>query len=331
MRIHILLFMLIATGILSSCWVKYPNGEFPKSPQALPAVNSEFDDYNSDLRIIFHEMFITFSSNRESRGREFDLYTPLFVFSWDQEEGVFGVSEIKDGNYMDAKMTKEWFSSTKTEFDELGPYSFDTGQKEAGLFFSRNTNGKFSIHYKNHWTGTASLEGENPIRLLDGNSNEMYPSFLDPNYLRKDWDRVLNPEKLIFTSDKDGRFDLYEVDLPTKNVVSFLTQKELKQAKKISISSSSNDHASFVYGNVLVFASDRAGGLGGYDLYYSVYSNGNWSTPQNFGPTINSPQDEFRPILSDHPQFKNRLMIFSSNRPGGMGGFDLYYVGIPKF
>ena len=28
-------------------------------------------------------------------------------------------------------------------------------------------------------------------------------------------------------------------------------------------------------------------------------------------------------------EFNNDFMIFSSNRPGGLGGFDLYYVGIP--
>jgi hypothetical protein len=28
--------------------------------------------------------------------------------------------------------------------------------------------------------------------------------------------------------------------------------------------------------------------------------------------------------------FINDLMIFSSNRPGGKGGFDLYYAGIPR-
>ena len=28
--------------------------------------------------------------------------------------------------------------------------------------------------------------------------------------------------------------------------------------------------------------------------------------------------------------YENDLMVFSSNRPGGLGGYDLYYVGIDK-
>lgn len=87
----------------------------------------------------------------------------------------------------------------------------------------------------------------------------------------------------------------------------------------------------FVYGDLLVFSSDRPGGFGGYDLYYSQKTANGWTVPINFGPKINSEFDEYRPVVSEQPEFSNRLMIFSSNRPGGLGGFDLYFVGIPKF
>ncbi|MEB2785365.1 hypothetical protein [Algoriphagus persicinus] len=87
----------------------------------------------------------------------------------------------------------------------------------------------------------------------------------------------------------------------------------------------------FVYADLLVFSSDRPGGFGGYDLYYSHKTGDGWSEPVNFGPKINSEFDEFRPIVSDSWEFSNQVMIFSSNRPGGLGGFDLYFVGIPKF
>lgn len=41
--------------------------------------------------------------------------------------------------------------------------------------------------------------------------------------------------------------------------------------------------------------------------------------------------DEYRPIVrSDKWKFDNNMMIFSSNRPGGKGGFDLYFVGIER-
>jgi hypothetical protein len=83
-------------------------------------------------------------------------------------------------------------------------------------------------------------------------------------------------------------------------------------------------------GNTIVFTSNRPGGYGGFDLYYSVYSNGQWGKPVNFGNKINTAYDEYRPIATSIDGFDNNFMIFSSNRPGGKGGFDLYYVGIEK-
>jgi hypothetical protein len=78
----------------------------------------------------------------------------------------------------------------------------------------------------------------------------------------------------------------------------------------------------------MVFASNREGGLGGYDLYYSVFTKGQWSAPVNFGPSINTASDEYRPVLGSDEEFTNVFMMFSSNRPGGHGGFDLYFTGI---
>jgi hypothetical protein len=78
----------------------------------------------------------------------------------------------------------------------------------------------------------------------------------------------------------------------------------------------------------MVFVSNRSGGFGGYDLWYSKLISGVWSEPQNFGSTINTESDEYRPIIVKYKEIKNDLMIFSSNRSGGFGGFDLYYVGI---
>ena len=91
-----------------------------------------------------------------------------------------------------------------------------------------------------------------------------------------------------------------------------------------------NDECPFVNGRLMVFTSDRAGGFGGYDLYYSIYENGIWSAPVNFGEKINSEFNEFRPITVLAWGFNLDLMFFSSDRPGGKGGYDLYYVGIPK-
>jgi hypothetical protein len=78
----------------------------------------------------------------------------------------------------------------------------------------------------------------------------------------------------------------------------------------------------------MVFSSDKPGGLGGYDFYWSVYDNGCWSNPVNFGAPVNSAYNEYRAIASYAFEFDNELLIFSSDRPCGKGGYDLYYAGI---
>jgi len=45
-----------------------------------------------------------------------------------------------------------------------------------------------------------------------------------------------------------------------------------------------------------------------------------WTTPKNLGPTINSAQDDDFPTLS----CDGTALYFSSNRPGGVGGYDFY-------
>lgn len=69
------------------------------------------------------------------------------------------------------------------------------------------------------------------------------------------------------------------------------------------------------------FSSDREGGFGGRDIYRIVtLPNGEWSLPQNMGPTINGPYDEDSPFIS----LDNKTMYFSSNGPKSMGGFDVF-------
>ena len=74
-------------------------------------------------------------------------------------------------------------------------------------------------------------------------------------------------------------------------------------------------------GNIMYFSSDRPGGQGGKDLYKVMkFFNGEWSNPQNLGPTINTPYDEDAPFI--HPDEKS--MYFSSKGHNTMGGYDIF-------
>jgi len=75
-------------------------------------------------------------------------------------------------------------------------------------------------------------------------------------------------------------------------------------------------------GDTLFFASDRIGGFGLSDIYYSVKDDdGIWQPAQNIGPIINTRGGEVSPFF--HHKFN--VLYFSSNgQPLNFGDFDIY-------
>ncbi|MCU0416648.1 MAG: hypothetical protein MUE33_05625 [Cytophagaceae bacterium] len=75
-------------------------------------------------------------------------------------------------------------------------------------------------------------------------------------------------------------------------------------------------------GNTIIFSSDKPGGKGGLDLYFSKkQSDGKWSLPESLGDIINTPFNEDSPYM--HPDGKT--LYFSSTGHTSMGGYDLFY------
>ncbi len=66
-------------------------------------------------------------------------------------------------------------------------------------------------------------------------------------------------------------------------------------------------------GQTAVLYSNRAGGLGGFDLYVSTKTDSGWSAPRNLGPAVNSPVHEYDPALGPDGR-----LFFSSNRTSEM-------------
>ena len=79
-------------------------------------------------------------------------------------------------------------------------------------------------------------------------------------------------------------------------------------------------------GLALFFSSDRPGGMGSYDMWMTTRSSqaAAWSPPVNLGPAINTSGTERMPSLSPD----QKTLYFGSDKPGGIGGFDLYEVPI---
>lgn len=75
-------------------------------------------------------------------------------------------------------------------------------------------------------------------------------------------------------------------------------------------------------GRTLFFVSDRKGGYGREDIWYSTQDdNGNWTKALNLGKPINTEYVENSPFI----HVNGRTLYFASNGLPGFGGFDIYF------
>lgn len=76
-------------------------------------------------------------------------------------------------------------------------------------------------------------------------------------------------------------------------------------------------------GRTLFFVSNRKGGEGESDIYYSyLKDDGTWTKAKNCGAVINTPGKEISPFI--HPS--NQMLYFSSDYHCGMGGLDIFFA-----
>jgi len=96
------------------------------------------------------------------------------------------------------------------------------------------------------------------------------------------------------------------------------------------INTTDNDDFPFLDydGKTLYFSSRGQDGMGGYDIYKTVYdsSSGNWIKPVNIGYPINTPDDDISFITIK----QGEKGYFSSVREDGFGYQDIYMFSIPE-
>jgi len=132
---------------------------------------------------------------------------------------------------------------------------------------------------------------------------------------------------LYFHSDRSGGKGNYDIWVSTRKS----TTDEWEEPTNVGspINTQYEDFGVFISQDnlVLYFCSDRPGGYGLYDIWYSTRKNvsENWSEPINLGSVINSEYNEIGPSLSP-----NGLEFYFSDyrtfipRPGGFGQADIW-------
>lgn len=328
-----LLFGLMLIVFVACPKYEYFTGSFSETPTNLSEFNTEFDDYNAAAPTLGEAFPLCFSTTRNSNGLNYDIIYKLMSIEFSKVNGTLHIYENTSSNlgvYIENANIISALHKINTPYDEFGPYLIPQGIN----YNETNTNGTFETYiflFSNNANGnqdimfTQNLEDENyvtplEVGFLNSEFDDAYPTFNNDN------------SEIYFTSNREGNFSIYKVEIDNnKEVIEILTDNSTALIEKDTLLSSEfDDKCPFIYHDLFVFTSNREGGFGGYDLYYCRLENDKWSDPINFGNKINTEYDEYRPIVRPQWDFSNDFMLFSSNRPGGKGGFDLYYVGIDK-
>ncbi len=329
----VMIFLVIITSCNPDNIVLKSEYGFPDKPVNLVMVNSKYDDYNSSSPPGEYDMFtLIFSSNRNSKGKDFDFNIFTLNMSYPFDEDVVTIRESA-GITSSHSYLNDVIENINTKANEFGPYiyylpeSSDPHDEEFLFFYAQGKPDELDIKYWFHeLTKAPTYENKfieykwsGPFDLKSINTDDFSEGYIS-----------IQSDKIYFCSNRTGNYDIYQKEIPSNtSIFELLNSENTGDFNQIvELNSIADDKCPFIVDNFMVFASDRDGGFGGYDLWYSVNVNGIWSSPVNFGENINSEFDEYRPIFKKYDDIKNDIMIFSSNRPGGKGGFDLYYVGI---
>ncbi len=79
----------------------------------------------------------------------------------------------------------------------------------------------------------------------------------------------------------------------------------------------------------LYYSTDGLAGMGGLDVFKSIGSKSQWSTPENLRYPVNSAADDFAYLVYDEDETGYRGFL-SSDRRGGKGGDDIYSFSYEK-
>ncbi len=225
--------------------------------------------------------------------KNLDINSPLsdFGVSFYKDTGIYFCSNRMPDAYI--KRVDSWTGGTFLQIYESFKEDSTGGFKTAALMKANQPNKKFH-------EGTSNYNEK---------MQEIY--FDRSNY---------NGRRAFTSADKTVKIKIFRVVwLPDQNKWG----EEAIEAVPFNDKEYSTGHPSLTKdGKTLFFASDRPGGYGGVDIYMSTREiGGQWGTPINLGPNVNTTGDEMFPYIAD-----DGVLYFASNGHVGLGGLDVFSV-----
>ncbi|EKP05844.1 OmpA family protein [Leptospira kirschneri str. 2008720114] len=201
--------------------------------------------------------------------------------------------------------------SINTSLNEFGISLTDDGN--ILYFYSKRQNSNYTDIYrstriKDEWT-----QGEE-IEVLNSNFDDQSPFILN------------REEGILFSSNRDGaiEFQFANGKIGVSRDIYFSKKINSSWAKPIPLPRTVNteeiEENPFLFNNRLYFTRYPFGQVSEADIFVSVYKNNTWEKAMSLPNPINTVYSEIAATISKD----GKTIYFSSNRPGGFGGYDLY-------
>lgn len=355
---------LLAPACLGACLTDALYGHLPNAVRmepgvhALQGMNGPYDDFNAVAGPppLAMDAFIAFASNDASRGGHFSVDAGRI--SVIQNPFREGRQERPPAPVITARRTGPFAfvpalpgnvrgpSPLAAPPAEARPYGTDhDGKPTRILTLLREPlawSGGGTLPAGGAWMFDSDHEGRRNLYFTDA-SGRMRSFFgnepeADDAYATYDYER----HELYFCSNRSGRYRIYRYRNTGRSLDFAAWLGDAGLAPRIEpvpeLDGPGQTMAPFVCEGVMFFASDRPGGRGGFDLYASRRTGSGWGAPRNLqdvlpvGVEVNTAGNEFRPsvlLLGFREKPELRLLLFSSDRPGGQGGYDLYLTALP--
>lgn len=175
----------------------------------------------------------------------------------------------------------------------------------------------------------SSTINDNIYDNIYGNATPLADNINSPLYNNANVSISPDGKIMIFCRCKYDENDMLQCDLYESTIKDGKLGNAIKLNSEINASNSTSTQPCITTdiskGYQLFFASDRKGGEGKLDIY-SCYRNANgvYTKPKNVGSKINSPDNDITPFYDKNGD----TLFFSSDRKGGLGGYDLYKIAI---
>ncbi|MDH5719972.1 MAG: OmpA family protein [Spirochaetia bacterium] len=220
------------------------------------------------------------------------------------------ISHNKNGKWSRPEELKELNSAYNDETPFIssdGNILLFSSDRDGSLEMPKDDKGQIRVSYDIYMSLNIDGKWQKPIPL-PGNVNSIYhekaPTLSLDNTILFFNQMVFGRQeinRLVFSEFKNNAF-----------------QKPALMPKPFNAGFSDRALIQSETGDGFYFSSMRPDSLGGWDIYYVPFKNGDFGAPENLGGVINSKENEIYLSRIDQRYY------LSSNREGGRGLFDIY-------